>query len=94
MLGQDNNFYLISLSILITRLLDNVWIFIIIRRSYMLITSGSLRVKIVINIVNVIASGFVYKLLYILIADLTLSFPGVTRTEFLITISIQYLTDK
>ena len=66
----------------------------IIRRSYMLITSGSLRVKIVINIVNVIANGFVYKLLYILIADLTLSFPGVTRTEFLITISIQYLTDK
>ena len=66
----------------------------IIRRSYMLITSGNLRVKIVINIVNVIASGFVYKLLYILIADLTLSFPGVTKTEFLITISIQYLTDK
>ena len=93
MLGQDNNFYLISLSILITRLLDNVWMFII-RRSYMLITSGSLRVKIVINIVNVIANGFVYKLLNILIADLTLSFPGVTRTEFLITISIQYLTDK
>ena len=60
----------------------------------MLITSGNLRVKIVINIVNVIASGFVYKLLYILIADLTLSFLGVTRTEFLITISIQYLTDK
>ena len=60
----------------------------------MLITSGSLRVKIVINIVNVIASGFVYKLLNILIADLTLSFPGVTKTEFLITISIQYLTDK
>ena len=60
----------------------------------MLITSGNLRVKIVINIVNVIASGFVYKLLYILIADLTLSFPGVTKTEFLITISIQYLTDK
>ena len=60
----------------------------------MLITSGSLRVKIVINIVNVIANGFVYKLLNILIADLTLSFPGVTRTEFLITISIQYLTDK
>ena len=60
----------------------------------MLITSGNLRVKIVINIVNVIANGFVYKLLYILIADLTLSFPGVTRTEFLITISIQYLTDK
>ena len=54
----------------------------------------SLRVKIVINIVNVIANGFVYKLLYILIADLTLSFPGVTKTEFLITISIQYLTDK
>ena len=47
-----------------------------------------------INIVNVIANGFVYKLLNILIADLTLSFPGVTRTEFLITISIQYLTDK
>ena len=93
MLGQDNNFYLISLSILITRLLDNVWMFII-RRSYMLITSVSLRVKIVINIVNVIANGFVYKLLNILIADLTLSFPGVTRTEFLITISIQYLTDK
>ena len=93
MLGQDNNFYLISLSILITRLLDNVWMFII-RRSYMLITSGSLRVKIVINIVNVIANGFVYKLLNILIADLTLSFLGVTRTEFLITISIQYLTDK
>ena len=93
MFGQDNNFYLISLSILITRLLDNVWIFII-RRSYMLITSGNLRVKIVINIVNVIANGFVYKLLDILIADLTLSFPGVTRTEFLITISIQYLTDK
>ena len=66
----------------------------IIRRSYMLITSGSLRVKILINIVNVIANGFVYKLLNILIADLTLSFPGVTRTEFLITISIQYLTDK
>ena len=60
----------------------------------MLITSGSLRVKIVINIVNVIASGFVYKLLNILVADLTLSFPGVTKTEFLITISIQYLTDK
>ena len=60
----------------------------------MLITSGSLRVKIVINIVNVIASGFVYNLSNILIADLTLSFPGVTRTEFLITISIQYLTDK
>ena len=60
----------------------------------MLITSGNLRVKIVINIVNVIASGFVYKLLNILIADLTLSFPGVTKTEFLITISIQYLTDK
>ena len=60
----------------------------------MLITSGSLRVKIVINIVNVIANGFVYKLLNILIADLTLSFSGVTRTEFLITISIQYLTDK
>ena len=60
----------------------------------MLITSGNLRVKIVINIVNVIANGFVYKLLYILIADLTLSFPGVTKTEFLITISIQYLTDK
>ena len=60
----------------------------------MLITSVSLRVKIVINIVNVIANGFVYKLLNILIADLTLSFPGVTRTEFLITISIQYLTDK
>ena len=60
----------------------------------MLITSGSLRVKIVINIVSVIASGFVYKLLNILIADLTLSFLGVTRTEFLITISIQYLTDK
>ena len=93
MLGQDNNFYLISLSILITRLLDNVWMFII-RRSYMLITSGSLRVKIVINIVNVIANGFVYKLLNILVADLTLSFPGVTKTEFLITISIQYLTDK
>ena len=54
----------------------------------------SLRVKIVINIVNVIANGFVYKLLNILIADLTLSFPGVTKTEFLITISIQYLTDK
>ena len=54
----------------------------------------SLRVKIVINILNVIANGFVYKLLNILIADLTLSFPGVTRTEFLITISIQYLTDK
>ena len=54
----------------------------------------SLRVKIVINIVNVIANGFVYKPLNILIADLTLSFPGVTRTEFLITISIQYLTDK
>ena len=66
----------------------------IIRRSYMLITSGSLRVKIVINIVNVIANGFVYKLLNILIADLTLSFLGVTKTEFLITISIQYLTDK
>ena len=66
----------------------------IIRRSYMLITSGSLRVKIVINIVNVIANGFVYNLSNILIADLTLSFPGVTRTEFLITISIQYLTDK
>ena len=93
MLGQDNNFYLISLSILITRLLDNVWMFII-RRSYMLITSVSLRVKIVINIVNVIANGFVYKLLNILVADLTLSFPGVTKTEFLITISIQYLTDK
>lgn len=60
----------------------------------MLIASGSLRVKIVINIVNVIANGFVYKLLNILIADLTLSFLGVTRTEFLITISIQYLTDK
>ena len=60
----------------------------------MLIASGSLRVKIVINIVNVIANGFVYKLLNILIADLTLSFPGVTKTEFLITISIQYLTDK
>ena len=60
----------------------------------MLITSGNLRVKIVINIVNVIANGFVYKPLNILIADLTLSFPGVTRTEFLITISIQYLTDK
>ena len=60
----------------------------------MLIASGSLRVKIVINIVNVIASGFVYKLLNILIADLTLSFLGVTRTEFLITISIQYLTNK
>ena len=54
----------------------------------------SLRVKIVINILNVIANGFVYKLLNILIADLTLSFPGVTKTEFLITISIQYLTDK
>ena len=54
----------------------------------------SLRVKIVINIVNVIANGFVYNLSNILIADLTLSFPGVTRTEFLITISIQYLTDK
>ena len=54
----------------------------------------SLRVKIVINIVNVIANGFVYKLLNILIADLTLSFLGVTKTEFLITISIQYLTDK
>ena len=60
----------------------------------MLITSGNLRVKIVINIVNVIANGFVYKLLNNLIADLILSFPGVTRTEFLITISIQYLTDK
>ena len=60
----------------------------------MLITSVSLRVKIVINIVNVIANGFVYKLLNILVADLTLSFPGVTKTEFLITISIQYLTDK
>ena len=48
----------------------------------------------VFSIVNVIANGFVYKLLNILIADLTLSFPGVTRTEFLITISIQYLTDK
>ena len=60
----------------------------------MLITSGSLRVKIVINTVNVIPSGFVYNLSNILIADLTLSFPGVTRTEFLITISIQYLTDK
>ena len=60
----------------------------------MLITSGNLRVKIVINIVNVIANGFVYKLLNILIADLTLSFLGVTKTEFLITISIQYLTDK
>ena len=60
----------------------------------MLIASGSLRVKIVINIVNVIASGFVYKLLNILIADLTLSFPGVTKTEFLIAISIQYLADK
>ena len=35
----------------------------------MLITSGNLRVKIVINIVNVIANGFVYKLLNILIAD-------------------------
>ena len=93
MLGQDINFYLISLSILITRLLDNVWMFII-RRSYTLITSVSLRVKIVINIVNVIANGFVYKPLNILIADLTLSFLGVTRTEFLITISIQYLTDK
>ena len=60
----------------------------------MLIASVSLRVKIVINIVNVIANGFVYKLLNILVADLTLSFPGVTKTEFLITISIQYLTDK
>ena len=50
--------------------------------------------QIVINIVNVIANGFVYKLLNILIPDLTLSFPGVTKTEFLITISIQYLTDK
>ena len=60
----------------------------------MLITSGNLRVKIVINIVNVIANGFVYNLSNILIADLTLSFPGVTKTEFLITISIQYLTDK
>ena len=48
----------------------------------------------VFSIVNVIANGFVYKLLNILVADLTLSFPGVTRTEFLITISIQYLTDK
>ena len=26
MLNQDNNFYLISLSILVTCLLDNVWI--------------------------------------------------------------------
>ena len=43
MLDQDNNFYLINLSILITCLWDDVWD--IIGRSYMLISSRSLRVK-------------------------------------------------
>ena len=38
MSDQDNNFYLISLSILMTCLLDNVW------RSCMLTTTGSLKV--------------------------------------------------
>ena len=44
MVDQDNNFYLISLGILRTCLLDNDWI-IIIGRSYLLITCGSYRVK-------------------------------------------------
>ena len=39
MLDQDNNIYMISLSILITNLLD------IIRRSYVSITSGGSRVN-------------------------------------------------
>ena len=43
MLDQDDNFYLIGLSILITSLLNNVWD--IMGRSYVLITSGSYRVK-------------------------------------------------
>ena len=44
MVDQDNNFYLISLGIVITCLLDNDWI-IIIGRSYLLITFESYRVK-------------------------------------------------
>ena len=44
MLDQDNNIYLISLSILITYLLSNISLDII-RRSYMSITSGGLRVN-------------------------------------------------
>ena len=40
---QNKKFFLINLSILITRFLDNVWI-IIIGRSYMFITSGSWKV--------------------------------------------------
>ena len=43
-LDQDNNFYLISLSILIFCLLNTVSVDII-ERSYMLITSESKRVK-------------------------------------------------
>ena len=43
MLDQDNNFHLISLSILITCLLDNVWI--LLRYHYTFITSESQRVK-------------------------------------------------
>ena len=39
-LDQDDNFYLISLSILISYLLDYIW-----GRSYLLITSESYRVK-------------------------------------------------
>ena len=38
MVDQGNNFYLISLSILITRLLDNVWVFW--GRIFVLIISG------------------------------------------------------
>ena len=43
MVDQDNNFYLISLGILITCLLDNDGIFN--GRSCLLITCGSYRVK-------------------------------------------------
>ena len=43
MLDQNNNFYLISLSILVTFLLDNVGIFL--GRSNMLITFGIYRVN-------------------------------------------------
>ena len=39
MVDQGNNFYLLSLSILITCLLDNVWVFL--GRSFVLIISGN-----------------------------------------------------
>ena len=47
MLDQDNNFCLISLSIVIARFLDKVWA--IVRRSYISITSRSLRVNLNCN---------------------------------------------